>query len=110
MASLAAATSSLGARLHSRSAAGLADAMRAMNCYYSTDRGTQHDAARDRARPEAPAGQLDPSPERRDLQVEARAHIRVQREVDRLHVDRGASPSRQSPLLSGSSLSPVIAC
>jgi hypothetical protein len=35
VASLSAASSRLGARLHPRSAASLADAVRIMNCYYS---------------------------------------------------------------------------
>ena len=35
VASLSAAAAALGARLHPRSAAGLADPVRVMNCYYS---------------------------------------------------------------------------
>ena len=35
VASLSAAASSLGSRLHPRSAAGLAEAVSVMNCYYS---------------------------------------------------------------------------
>ena len=93
MASLAAATSSLGARLHPRSAAGLADAVRVMNCYYSNLIEGHNTTPREIER--ALADQLDPSPERRDLQVEARAHIRVQREIDRLHMT-GALPEPAS--------------
>jgi len=81
VASLAATASTLGARLHPHSASGLADLVRVMNCYYSnlieghntTPREIVH-ALEDR---------FENAPERRNLQLEARAHIRVQREIDR---------------------------
>ena len=82
--SLSAASSALGARLHPRSAAGLADSVRIMNCYYSNLIEGHNTTPREIER--ALAGQLDASEERRDLQVEARAHIRVQRQIDRRHV------------------------
>jgi len=83
VARLSAATSELGARLHPRSAAGLADSVRVMNCYYSNLIEGHNTTPREIER--ALAGDLDTAPERRDLQVEARAHIRVQREIDQLH-------------------------
>jgi Fic family protein len=85
VASLSAATNSLGSRLHPRSAAGLADAVRIMNCYYSNLIEGHNTTPREIER--ALADQLDATPERRNLQVEARAHIRVQRDIDRLHAD-----------------------
>lgn len=86
VAGLSAATSTLGARLHPRSAAGLAESVRIMNCYYSNLIEGHNTTPREIER--ALAGELDATPERRDLQVEARAHIRVQREIDRLHATR----------------------
>jgi Fic family protein len=81
VASLSAASSRLGTRLHPRSAASLADAVRIMNCYYSNLIEGHNTTLREIER--AMAGQLDTTEERRNLQVEARAHIRVQRDIDR---------------------------
>ena len=83
VAALSAATSALGSRLHPRSAAGLADSVRIMNCYYSNLIEGHNTTPREIER--AMENKLDAAPERRNLQVEARAHIRVQREIDRLH-------------------------
>ena len=83
VAALSAATNSLGARLHPRSASALAGSVRIMNCYYSNLIEGHNTTPREIER--AMAGQLDAAPERRNLQVEARAHIRVQRDVDRRH-------------------------
>lgn len=83
VAALSAATNSLGARLHPRSAAALAESVRIMNCYYSNLIEGHNTTPREIER--AMANQLDALPERRNLQVEARAHIRVQRDVDRRH-------------------------
>ena len=76
VASLSAASSRMGARLHPRSTASLADAVRMMNCYYSHLIEGNNTTLREIER--AMAGQLDTAEERRNLQVEARAHIRVQ--------------------------------
>lgn len=54
-----------------------------MNCYYSNLIEGHNTTPREIER--AMADQLDAVPERRNLQVEARAHIRVQRDIDRLH-------------------------
>lgn len=81
LASLAGATNALGARLHPRSAAGLADLVRMMNCYYSNLIEGHNTTPREIE--QALADQLDAAEERRNLQIEARAHIRVQREIDR---------------------------
>src|ERR1035437_7518102 len=83
VAALSAATSGLGARLHPRSAAGLAESVRIMNCYYSNLIEGHNTTPREIER--ALANKLDAAPERRNLQVEARAHIRVQREIDLQH-------------------------
>ncbi len=83
IAALSAATGALGSRLHPRSAAGLADLVRVMNCYYSNLIEGHNTTPREIIR--ALEDQLDSSRDRRNLQLEARAHIRVQREIDRQH-------------------------
>jgi Fic family protein len=80
VAALSAATSHLGARLHPRSAEALAESVRIMNCYYSNLIEGHNMTPREIER--ALADQLDAVPERRNLQEEARAHIRVQRDID----------------------------
>jgi Fic family protein len=83
VASLSGAAHTLGARLHPRSAASLAELVRVMNCYYSNLIEGHNTTPREIER--ALANQLDAVAERRNLQIEARAHIRLQREIDRLH-------------------------
>ncbi len=83
VASLSGATHALGARLHPKSAAGLAELVRVMNCYYSNLIEGHNTTPREIER--ALQDRLDAAEDRRNLQIEARAHIRVQREVDRLH-------------------------
>ena len=81
IATLAAAAERLGARLHPRTAASLADLVRVMNCYYS-NRIEGHNTT-PREIEQALADQLAATEDRRNLQLEARAHIRVQRDIDR---------------------------
>jgi Fic family protein len=82
IADLSAASAKLGAGLHPRTAGNLADLVRLMNTYYSNliegHNTRPHDIAR------ALEGKLDQDEGRRNLQLEARAHVRVQTEVDRL--------------------------
>jgi Fic family protein len=82
IAELAAAAATLGKTLHSRTAGNLADLVRIMNTYYSNLIEGHNTRPRDIER--ALAGELDKDEERRDLQLEAAAHVRVQREVDRM--------------------------
>jgi Fic family protein len=70
-------------QLHPRTAANLADLVRMMNCYYSNLIEGHNTLPRDIER--ALATDLDQDEARRNLQVEAVAHVRVQREVDRLY-------------------------
>lgn len=66
--------------LHPETAQGVGTLVRSMNCYYSNlieDHNT-HPLAIDRAM----AGSFDEEPEKRNLQLEAKAHIEVQRAVD----------------------------
>lgn len=83
----------LGSRLHPRTAASLADLVRIMNCYYSNLIEGHNTRPRDIER--ALADDLDVELSRRNLQVEAKAHIRVQAEVDRLYA-QGSLPDPAS--------------
>jgi Fic family protein len=82
VAELSAATATLGNRLHSRTAANLADLVRIMNAYYSNLIEGHNTGPRDIER--ALAGKLDEDVGRRNLQLEAAAHVRVQAEIDRM--------------------------
>jgi Fic family protein len=76
---LAQRSGDLGGWLHPKTAQGLADLVSIMNCYYSNLIEGHHTRPRDIER--ALANELDVGP-RRDLQIEARAHIRVQRDLE----------------------------
>jgi Fic family protein len=80
LAELVAASAKLGARLHPTSASSLAELVRVMNCYYSNLIEGHNTRPRDIER--ALADDLHADEQRRDLQIEARAHIRLQREID----------------------------
>jgi Fic family protein len=82
IAELAASSATLGKALHPRTAASLADLVRVMNTYYSNLIEGHNTRPRDIER--ALAGELDKDEGRRNLQLEAAAHVRVQREVDRM--------------------------
>ncbi len=77
-----AGASTLGARLHPLTAASLADLVRVMNCYYSNLIEGHDTRPRDIER--AILAELETEPERRNLQLEARAHIRLQQAIDQL--------------------------
>jgi Fic family protein len=81
VAALPAAAAALPARLHPKTAAKLADMVRVMNCYYSNLIEGHNTRPRDIER--ALANDLDADLTRRDLQLEARQHIRVQEIIDR---------------------------
>src|SRR5262249_45016353 len=81
IAELSAASATLGAALNPHTAANLADLVRMMNTYYS-NLIEGHDA-RPRDIERALAGNFDEDSERRNLQIEAAAHVRVQTEVDK---------------------------
>ncbi len=80
VADLSRAAGALGNRLHPRSAANLADLVRVMNCYYSNLIEGHNTTPREIER--ALDNQFDEAEDRRNLQIEARAHIRLQREID----------------------------
>ncbi len=80
VAELPAAANRLAGRLHPRTAANLADLVRVMNCYYSNLIEGHNTRPRDIER--ALDNELDADEERRNLQLEARAHIRIQRMID----------------------------
>lgn len=82
IAELSSASAVLGARLHPATAASLADLVRLMNCCYSNLIEGHRTAPRDIER--ALAGDLVGDGSRRNLQIEAAAHVRIQGKIDRL--------------------------
>jgi Fic family protein len=82
LAVLSAASVRLGAGLHPRTASNLADLVRLMNTYYSNLIEGHNTRPRDIAA--ALEGKFAADNERRNLQLEARAHVRVQAEIDRM--------------------------
>jgi len=82
VAELSAAAATLGQALHPRTADNLAALVRMMNAYYSNLIEGHNTRPKDIER--ALAGQFDADKGRRNLQLEAAAHVRVQAEVDRM--------------------------
>jgi len=80
VADLKAAAAVLGSALHPKTAANLADLVRIMNTFYSNLIEGHDTRPRDIER--ALAGELDADEGRRNLQLEAAAHVRVQSEID----------------------------
>jgi Fic family protein len=80
VAELAAAAAKLGHALHPRTGSNLAALVRIMNSYYSNLIEGHNTRPRDIER--ALAGQFDDDRERRNLQIEAAAHVRLQAELD----------------------------
>lgn len=80
VADLTAAAATLGRALHPRTAANLAALVRIMNAYYSNLIEGHNTRPRDIEK--ALAGELDADAGRRNLQLEAAAHVRVQAAVD----------------------------
>ncbi len=72
----------LGKALHPKTAHSLASLIRIMNTYYSNLIEGHKTRPRDIER--ALSGQLDSDPHRRNLQLEAKAHVRLQESVDQL--------------------------
>jgi Fic family protein len=77
---LTAAATAFGNTLHPSAAASLADLVRIMNAYYSNLIEGHNTRPADIVR--ALEGDLDANTERRNLQIEAAAHVRVQRYID----------------------------
>lgn len=82
VAELVAAATKLAHALHPQTAASLAALVRIMNSYYSNLIEGHNTRPRDIER--AIAGSLHKDSERRELQIEAAAHVRVQTEIDRM--------------------------
>lgn len=85
VAELSAATSALGSRLHTKTTTNLADLVRTMNCYYSNLIEGHNTRPREIER--ALAGDFDTDENRRNLQIEAAAHIRIQEKIESLFAD-----------------------
>ena len=73
----------IGSNLHEDTKASLADLLRVVNCYYSNKIEGHNTSLRDIQR--ALEDDLDSDEKRRNLQIEARAHIRVQHTIDSLY-------------------------
>ncbi|MFG1345545.1 Fic family protein [Xanthobacter autotrophicus DSM 431] len=84
LADLSAKSATLGSSLNPRTAANLADLVRIINTYYSNLIEGHDTRPRDIER--ALAGSFDRDEKRRNLQVEAAAHVRLQAEIDRMAV------------------------
>jgi Fic family protein len=82
IADLAAAATRLAQAFHPRTAANLADLVRITNTYYSNLIEGHHTRPNDIER--ALAGDLHKDKQRRNLQIEAAAHVRLQAEIDRI--------------------------
>ncbi|HEX6636903.1 MAG TPA: Fic family protein [Steroidobacteraceae bacterium] len=82
VAELAAASATLSRALHPRTAANLAALVRVMNAYYSNLIEGHNTRPKDIER--ALAGDLVADEKRRNLQLEAAAHVRVQAQIDTL--------------------------
>ena len=93
-AELSAASARLGRSLHPRTAANLTDLVRMMNTYYSNLIEGHNTRPRDIER--ALAGEFDGDEARRNLQLEAAGHVRVQAAVDRMGAT-GTLPEPASP-------------
>jgi Fic family protein len=83
---LSAEAAVLGQRLHPDTAANLAALVRIMNAYYSNLIEGHNTRPADIER--ALAGEFDEDRERRNLQLEAAGHVRVQAEIDRMAAER----------------------
>jgi Fic family protein len=80
IAEISAASATLGRALHPKTAANLADLVRLMNTYYSNLIEGHNTRPREIER--ALAGNLDTDRARRNLQLEAAAHVHVQKQID----------------------------
>lgn len=83
LAELTEASTRLGNSLHPKTAKSLSDLIRIMNTYYSNLIEGHRTMPRDIER--ATAGQLDDDHSKRNLQLEALAHLRVQAEIDAMY-------------------------
>jgi Fic family protein len=83
IANLTTSTTRIVGRLHPRTAASLAELVRIMNCYYSNLIEGHNTKPRDIER--ALANDLEKNELRRNFQIEARAHVRLQQTIDRLY-------------------------
>jgi Fic family protein len=85
IANLTTSSERLANRLHPRTATSLAELVRIMNCYYSNLIEGHHTKPRDIER--ALEDDLVTGELRRNYQIEARAHVRLQRSIDRLYAE-----------------------
>lgn len=94
IAELAARTATLGKALHPHTARELTAIVRIMNCYYSNLIEGHHTRPREIER--ALGGDLDTDPRKRNLQIEAVAHVEVQQLVDMAFEEEDLQPEPAS--------------
>lgn len=97
LAELSASAAILGRALHPRTAANLAGLVRIMNTFYSNLIEGHDTRPRDIER--ALIGEFDQDEGRRNLQIEAAAHVRVQAEVDRIAAENALPPPASGEFL-----------
>ncbi len=85
LAELSASSSKLGHRLHPSTAANLSGLVRIMNTYYSNLIEGHNTRPRDIER--ALSGDFDTDDQRRNLQLEAAAHVRIQIKLEQEHLE-----------------------
>lgn len=105
VADLTAGVSVLGKFLHPLTAANLADAVRIMNTYYSNLIEGHNTRPRDIER--AFSGELDQNEERRNLQIEAAAHVRVQTTINQMSLEGTLPPATSQVHYSAESSQPI---
>jgi Fic family protein len=93
LAELSAESTALGKALHPKTAASLADLVRIMNAYYSNLIEGHNTRPKDIAR--AIEGIFDRNRDRRNLQLEAASHVRLQAKIDSMAA-RSAMPEPAS--------------
>jgi Fic family protein len=98
-ADLSTSSAKLGRSLHASTASNLADLVRIMNTYYS-NLIEGHDT-RPREIERALAGELDSDQGRRNLQIEAAAHVRAQSEIDRMAAEERLPEPASTDFLQG---------
>ncbi|MCB0412431.1 MAG: Fic family protein, partial [Bdellovibrionales bacterium] len=86
IADLSSKAATLGSALHPKTAVSLASLVRIMNCYYTNLIEGHKTRPKDIER--GLEGHWDQDPHRRNLQIEATAHVRVQEHIDELAISK----------------------
>ena len=93
------AASRLGHRLHPETQDSPANLVRAVNCYYPNRNRIEAHNTSLREIERVMSKDFDADNQRRNLQIEARAHIRLQRQINRMPLEGYPNPRRWFPEL-----------